>query len=227
MKSPESWVYAVAGGAVAVLVAVLYLFSSAPAGEAIPGPEPPGGTGIEGETEAGLPAGAGAGAKPEAERAEEEGGEPEDSFARENQKEVVLFFQSESSDRLFPELRTILRTASVLDQARQVIVELIVGSRQGHLPVFPAGTRMREIYRVDEGEVCVDFSRDLVDGHRGGSAGELATLYAVVNSLTVNFPEIDRVRILIEGEERETLKYHVDLTRAYVQDLSFVEATFL
>ena len=150
-----------------------------------------------------------------------------DRLAPENQKEVVLFFQSENSDRLYPELRSIVRTASVLTQAKQVIVELIAGSREGHLPVISEKARLREIYTSSDGTVCVDFTRHLVENHSGGSAGEIATVYAIVNSLTVNFPEIKRVRILVEGEERETLKYHIDLSLTFSQDLSLVERRFL
>jgi len=43
-----------------------------------------------------------------------------------------------------------------------------------------------------------------------------------VDTLAYNFPEIRRVKILVEGEERPTLKEHLDLSRAYVADMSLV-----
>jgi hypothetical protein len=43
-----------------------------------------------------------------------------------------------------------------------------------------------------------------------------------VDTLSFNFPEIRRVKVLVEGEERATLKEHLDLTRAYVADMSLV-----
>jgi hypothetical protein len=44
----------------------------------------------------------------------------------------------------------------------------------------------------------------------------------IVDSLTFNLSEIDRVRFLVGGEERETLKSHLDLRRAYLKDMSIV-----
>ena len=49
---------------------------------------------------------------------------------------------------------------------------------------------------------------------------ELASIYAVVNSLTQNVSKIDRVQILIEGAEAETLAGHIDLSRPFSEDLS-------
>lgn len=211
MKSPVNLIYLPTGIALVVLAVVMVLFyRSAPAIR----PE-------EVRTDASSLA-------LQVEPPEPSGDEESrQGLAPENQKEVVLFFQSESSDRLYPELRSIVRTASVLNQAKQVIVELIAGSREGHLPVISDKARLREIYTSSDGTVCVDFTRHLVEDHSGGSAGEIATVYAIVNSLTVNFPDIKRVRILVEGEERETLKYHIDLSLTFSQDLSLVEERFL
>jgi hypothetical protein len=49
---------------------------------------------------------------------------------------------------------------------------------------------------------------------------ELASIYSVVNSLTQNVSGINRVQILIEGAEAETLAGHIDLSRPLVEDLS-------
>ena len=43
-----------------------------------------------------------------------------------------------------------------------------------------------------------------------------------MNSLTVNIPDIKRVHILVDGDERETLKSHLDLRRDFAQNLSIV-----
>jgi len=57
---------------------------------------------------------------------------------------------------------------------------------------------------LEDGLCTVDLSKDFVDNHSGGSAGELMTLGSIVNTLT-EFPEIDRVQILVEGQAGETL----------------------
>jgi hypothetical protein len=50
----------------------------------------------------------------------------------------------------------------------------------------------------------------------------LLTVFAIVNAVTTNLPTIQRVQILIDGREADTLAGHVDLRRPLQQDLSIV-----
>ena len=139
-----------------------------------------------------------------------------------NQREVTLFFQSPDSDDLVPEVRKIFLTETITDQARQTVKELISGPESRLVATIPPGTELREIYLTRDGTAYVDFSRTFVDRHPGGSSAEIATVFSLVDTLSFNFPEIRRIKILVEGEERSTLKEHLDLTRAYVADMSLV-----
>jgi hypothetical protein len=47
--------------------------------------------------------------------------------------------------------------------------------------------------------------------HPGGVRSELLTVYAVVNTLILNLPEVSAVKILIEGREVSTLAGHIAL----------------
>lgn len=80
---------------------------------------------------------------------------------------------------------------------------------EGLVSTIPAGTSVRQLHVVD-GIARVDFSRELQEGHPGGSAGELLTVYAIVATLT-EFPHIDRVAITVEGETMESLAGHMAL----------------
>lgn len=55
-----------------------------------------------------------------------------------------------------------------------------------------------------------------------GAHAELLTVYAVVNTLAVNFPAVKRVQILVEGRPATTLMGHVDLSRPLGPDLSLL-----
>jgi spore germination protein GerM len=142
-----------------------------------------------------------------------------------NQREVTLFFQSAQGDELVPETRKIFLTDSITAQARQVVKELIDGPHSALLPTLPATAELREIYLAPGGTVYLDFSRAFVDAHPGGSSAEISTVFSLVDTLAYNFPEIKRVRFLVEGEERSTLKEHLDLGRAYVADMSLESRT--
>jgi hypothetical protein len=81
---------------------------------------------------------------------------------------------------------------------------------------------LRQVFVTREGVAYVDFSREFVDKHPSGSAAEIATIYAIVNSLTFNFKTIKRVFILVDGNERETLGGHINLTRSFLPQMSLV-----
>ncbi len=128
-------------------------------------------------------------------------------------KTIVLFFLSDGDKMLFGEEREIYAQDQVLFEAKQCILELIKGSLKDALPSIPAGTRLREMYITEEGVAYVDFSREITENHLSGSKAEIATVFSIVNTLTHNFKSIKRVSILIEGDEKETLNGHIDLTR--------------
>ncbi len=70
------------------------------------------------------------------------------------------------------------------------------------------GWKMPEVYRAiadaKEGIAYVDFSGELSADHPSGSEAELATVFAVVNTLAYNYKDVKRVFILIDGTERES-----------------------
>lgn len=126
---------------------------------------------------------------------------------------ISLFFLSHHDRRLHPEEREIYADIPLVKQVQQTLEELIRGSLNGGVSPLPEDTRLREVFLTRRGIAYVDFSRDIQDKHPSGSAAEMATVYAIVNSLTHNFKAIRRVFILVDGGERETLCGHIDLSR--------------
>lgn len=132
-------------------------------------------------------------------------------LVEENQRKVILFFQSEDSSYLIPEARKIVKTNTVSGQAKQVIIQLISGSEKDYLPVLPEEVKLRELIIDDKGTAYVDFSRELIDNAPRGSYNEIRTVGAIVNTLVMNFDRIKRVMIMVEGKTRETLLGHIKL----------------
>jgi spore germination protein GerM len=123
---------------------------------------------------------------------------------------VRLFFAVPDADKLQEEDRTIPRAVSFVGEAKRTVEELINGP-QGELnPTIPPGVKLRQLYIDGRGTAYVDFTRDLQAKHPGGSGGELLTIYSIVDTLTANFEEIERVKILVEGSEVLTLAGHID-----------------
>ena len=54
------------------------------------------------------------------------------------------------------------------------------------------------------------------DSHPSGVLVEELTIASIVDTLNANDPQITRVKILVDGKERETLAGHADLRRFYL-----------
>ncbi len=128
-------------------------------------------------------------------------------------KMVSLFFLTERDDLLHPEVREIKAEVVLILQAKLVIRELIKGSYNGGISPIPVKTKLRELFITDDGIAFVDFSKEIQDNQFYGSAGEIAVVFSIVNTLAYNFKSIKRVFILIDGREKETLGGHIDLKR--------------
>lgn len=139
-------------------------------------------------------------------------------------RRVRLYFAAPTADRLQEEERSISRSASFLDEAKQAVAELIKGPQNGLAPTLPSGVELRQLYIDGRGVAYVDFSKDLQAKHPGGSNGELLTIYSIVNTLTANFDQIQRVKILVEGSEVLTLAGHIDTRHPFAPRYSFERA---
>jgi len=131
-------------------------------------------------------------------------------------RKITLFYLSDRDSLLHPEEREIVAGSSVAHQARQTIEELLKGSLNGSISPFPPETKLRELFLTREGVAYVDFSRELEERHLAGSEAEIATIFSIVNSLTYNFKSIKKVFILVDGDERETLRGHIDLSQPFL-----------
>jgi Sporulation and spore germination len=62
----------------------------------------------------------------------------------------------------------------------------------------------------------VDLSGSFVEAHPSGIEPETLTLLSIIETLHANFAQITQVRFLVDGQQRDTLAGHADLTRAYL-----------
>jgi len=131
-------------------------------------------------------------------------------------KQVTLFFISDKDEFLHKEEREILASSSLVGQIRQTIQELVKGSQNGYLAPMPPETELRELYITSDGILYLDFSRDIQDRHLSGASAEIETIYSIVNSIAYNFKYVKKIFFLIEGDEKETLGGHVDLSRPFL-----------
>jgi len=77
---------------------------------------------------------------------------------------------------------------------------------------LPEGADVRSVYLVDPGLAVIDINAAFADGHRSGVLSEELTVSSMIETLSANLPGILRVKILVEGKQRDTLAGHVDLS---------------
>lgn len=135
---------------------------------------------------------------------------------------ATLYYGSADGQSLVPVRREVPLAEGLVPQGREIVGAQLEDAPSPFVSVIPEGTTLRAFYVTDRGDAFVDLSREASSRHPGGSSTELLTVFAIVNAVTANLPTIQRVQILIDGREADTLAGHVDLRRPLQQDLSIV-----
>ncbi|MFZ1946575.1 MAG: GerMN domain-containing protein [bacterium] len=139
---------------------------------------------------------------------------PEQAPEPENLRVVTLYFGSRDGSSLVPEEREIKATGAVLEDLRRVVEALIAGPAGGAgAGLFPADVSVRGVY-INGKTAYIDFSRQIVDNFAGGSAAEYLLVASIVETVCADFPEVDSVALLVDGEQVETIGGHLDVSKA-------------
>ena len=101
-------------------------------------------------------------------------------------------------------------------RARQILDTLITEYVNKPSPhPLAEGSAVNNVFLVNQKLAVVDLNQALADGHRSGIMVEDFTLISLIDTLVANFPQIEQVKILVDGKERETLAGHADLKSIY------------
>jgi len=142
------------------------------------------------------------------------GGRMDQKGSKEKQA-VTLYFSDANERFLVPEKRFISKKKTPVEQADEIVKAVLDGSKTGKVNTFPPDVKLKDVKIEKDQTALVSFSKSLVKKHPGGSASEMATVYSLTNSMTANIPEIKAVRILIEGQEVDSLKGHISLKQPF------------
>jgi germination protein M len=132
---------------------------------------------------------------------------------------VLLSFASKGAWQMIDERRDIVVKDDPASRAKRIMEELAAGpTRDDADGTIPTGTRVNSVYFDGTGGAFVDFSREFTENHPGGSSGELFTIRSIVRTLALNFPDVERVSILVDGREIETIAGHIDASEPFPVD---------
>jgi spore germination protein GerM len=134
---------------------------------------------------------------------------------------IKIYFPNENANYLQIEERELAQDS---DLYYHIFEELKAGPEDSELgETIPAGSQLLD-YKIEEKLIILNFNREFRDNHWGGSTGELMTVYSIVNSYT-DLDQIESVRILIEGEEVESLVGHLDLSQPLMYNQKLTEGS--
>jgi spore germination protein GerM len=143
----------------------------------------------------------------------------EDEMARTTgDRSVVLVFPRWDASGFLREERLLPSRSRIAQDLLAVMNALCEGpTSSGATTAIPAGTQpLAAFYNESDGSVVLDFSRELVTNHPGGSAAENGTLTSILQTVALNFPEVRECTLLVAGAQTETLAGHISLDQPFV-----------
>ena len=101
-------------------------------------------------------------------------------------------------------------------RSKQVLNTLLAGPVDSDLRTLPADAALLAFYVLPDGTAVADFSEALATSTPSGIQSEQLAVDSIARTLEANVPQVRRLKILIHGQESDTLSGHVDLTQYFV-----------
>jgi hypothetical protein len=139
-----------------------------------------------------------------------------DSLKKKEKHLVVIYFSDQQERFLVPEKRYVYIENDSASQVREITKALVDGSKTKLVNTFPTGVGVKDVRVDDEGIASINFNKNLIKLHPGGSTAEMATIYSLTNSVTENVPNVKKVKILVDGKELPSIKGHISTRNAFV-----------
>jgi len=129
---------------------------------------------------------------------------------------VLLFVAHDEDGTLRGESAQIPMPSGRQQRAEELLQALLTHYLDKSSPhVLGAGSEIRSVYLVDPGAAVIDVNAAFADTHRSGVLVEELTVTSLIQTVAVNTPGILKVKIVVDGKERETLAGHADLSSYY------------
>jgi hypothetical protein len=121
-------------------------------------------------------------------------------------------FWASGADRVAPVMVELPLSADPVERSKQVLHELTANPPTPDQRTIPADTVLLGFYILPDGTAIADFSDALATETPSGILSEEITVDSIARTLESNVQSLHRLKILIHGQEVETLAGHVDLT---------------
>lgn len=122
---------------------------------------------------------------------------------------AVLFFVADGN-RLAREARQ-LEPCDGTEACVRIVLEELFNGPVGDLDeALPEAATLTDV-RIEGDTAIVEVNRGFADEVPSGSSAEMLAVYSIVDTVCVNFPQIARVKLSIEGDGKAALS-HLDIS---------------
>lgn len=121
-------------------------------------------------------------------------------------------FWAAGPDQVAPAEIELPLSADPVQRARQLVRALIAMPPTPAQRTIPADAVLLGFYLLPDGTAVADFSDALASGTPSGIMSEQMAVNSLARTLESNVPVLRRLKILIHGQEADTLAGNVDLT---------------
>ncbi len=121
-------------------------------------------------------------------------------------------FWAGGEDRVVATVVQIPLSADPVERGKQVLQALIADATTIEQRTIPSDTALLGFYILADGTAIADFSAPLSSETPSGIESEQLVIDSISRTLENNIPTVRRLKILIHGQEVDTLAGHVDLT---------------
>ena len=126
--------------------------------------------------------------------------------------EKARIFWAAGADRVAPVEVDLPLSHDAVQRGKQVLRELIDDPPVAAQRTLPPDAAILGLYILPDGTAIVDFSDGLASETPSGILSERLAVESIARTLEGNVSGLRRLKILVEGQEVETLAGHLDLT---------------
>ena len=101
-------------------------------------------------------------------------------------------------------------------RAKQVLNTLLAGPVDPEARTLPPDAALLAFYILPDGTGVADFSESMATAIPSGIQSEQLAVDSITRTLEANVPQVQRLKILIHGQEMDTLAGHLDLTQTFL-----------
>lgn len=128
----------------------------------------------------------------------------------------MFWISAEDESALAPVTIQLALSKDPVLRAKQVLNTLLAGPVDSDLRTLPPDAALLSFYLLPDGSAVADFSEALATSSPSGIQSEQLAVDSIARTLEANVPQVKRLKILIHGQELDTLAGHVDLTQFFV-----------